>query len=94
MTQYKTIGKVIQPPFQVDGYKACPFCGGIELHYPTSTIHNLPFPNGPVTMDNSRFPSYSSYYCLACTRSFEVPAFKPDISGMTPESQGTLNAGF
>lgn len=92
--RFRTIGKVLEPPFQVEGYKSCPFCGSIDLQYPSSSIHNIPFPHGPVTTDNSKFPSYSSYYCLECTRSCERPAFKPDISGLTPEGQGTLNAGF
>jgi|GEM_PF-3894344 hypothetical protein len=94
MPHYKTIGKVIQPPFQVEGHHGCPFCGSIELQKPSSSVHNIPFPDGPVTMDNSQFPSYSSYYCITCGRSSEVPVFVPDNSGMTPEGQGTFNAGF
>ena len=94
MTRFRTVGKVIQPPFQVEGYHACPYCNSIDLHKPTSSIRNIPFPDGPIPTDNSQFPSYSSYYCLLCKKSFEIPTFSPDISGLTPEGQGTLNAGF
>lgn len=102
------------PGLQIDGFKACPFCMGINLHFPTSSLkvassgrppgqlaadqaifaknpqvslynNNDPFssqipldyftldPLDPVT----GFPSYNSWRCIDCNRSFESPAFVP-----------------
>lgn len=132
------------PGLQVDGFKACPFCSGINLHFPTSSLiaassgrppdqlandiklfqtdplvsqygnqagpYTIPLdhftldPLDPVT----GFPTYYSWRCLDCNRSFESPAFVPggvvydpsayvqpvEVSGFEGEAKGTMNAQF
>lgn len=129
------------PGFQVDGYKACPFCNGIDLHFPTSSLfaassgrppgelhkdqeyfeqdpmvtefnQNDPYriPLNHFTLDPydsiTGFPTYNSWRCLDCNRSFESPAFVPgnlnypgypgtlDFSGFQGETKGEDRAQF
>jgi hypothetical protein len=131
------------PGLQVDGFKACPFCDGINLHFPTSSLivassgrppnqladdikiyqsdpavrqfsqpgqQNIPldhFTQDPLDSITG-FPTYFSWRCLDCNRSFESPAFVPggvhydssayvqavEVSGFTGEAKGTTNAQF
>jgi hypothetical protein len=92
--RFPMMGKVIQPPFQVEGHKGCPFCKSIDLHYPSSSISTRPFPFGPIMTDDTHFPSYSSFYCLTCERSFAAYRFIPDASGFTAEQEGSDAASF
>jgi|SRR6185369_52319 len=131
------------PGMQVDGFKACPFCFGIDLHFPTASLisassgrpvgqleadiktfstdplvtqYNNPspykIPLDHFTLDPydsvTGFPTYYSWRCLTCNRSFESPAFVPgsvvydpvvpiqalEVSGFQGETLGEDRAQF
>ncbi len=103
MPHYPRRDYAIETTLQLDGFNACPFegCNSIELHRPTSTLKvdsgGNPFYLAGDFGEEGNFPTYDSWRCLTCNRSFRTPSFMPDQSkypGFHGQQKGTSQAEF
>lgn len=93
---FRTMGWSPQHRMQVPGYKVCPMCDSTDIHFLSSSLHvdssgryfnqNENIPPG--------FPTYGSWRCLTCNRSFEAWKFKPEAPNFNGELKGIDRATF
>ena len=84
------------PGIQVPGYKACPYCDSTDIHYITSSLH-VDSSGNYFNQDEHIFPGFPTYFswrCFTCNRSFESWKFLPEASGFDGELQGEQRANF